>query len=453
MNWQTLAGPKHNYSAVAKNSDGRLELLALAEDGSLQHCWQSELGDSATWSDWSSLGKGEWNEPGPHSFAVGLSDSGCLEVFVVADGNYSGNDIGNGIDADAGTNIGTNGSGQIFHNRQIAPGENAAGSEAVEGCQWTGWHTLEARYPSGWSTIIGATVVRDAEGLLNLFVMSANRGALREEWLSDYTNSTGVGHYQQTSDGKWSGPELCVYIETCIDAGVEVEGRADYRCKSKLPVKLIAALNSDHRLELFANAGGLEAKRRGVSGTVHVRPHLWYARQKSDTGKNWGSDALPMPPAATGRGNTEYDAPATQPSVIVNHEGNLEVYVWGNTDHGIWVRKEDPSVEGRWPAWHNIGDSREWRRPMVVGDRNNVLTVLASSMISNTIWYLTQFLDDKGRAVWPGEWHAIAEDGDDGRTELVHAVTNQDGRIELFASQPDSVGFVHKYQDKAGQWS
>ena len=90
---------------------------------------------------------------------------------------------------------------------------------------------------------------------------------------------------------------------------------------------------------------------------------------------------------------------------------------------------------------------------MVVGDRNNVLTIFASSMTSNTIWYLTQFLDDNGRAVWPGEWHAIFEDGDDAGTELVHAIASQDGRIELFANGPDGVGFYHKYQDAAGQWS
>jgi hypothetical protein len=65
MSWPNLAGPKHGYSAIAKNSNGRLELFALTEDGGLHHCWQLEQGDSRAWSEWYALGKGEWNEVAP----------------------------------------------------------------------------------------------------------------------------------------------------------------------------------------------------------------------------------------------------------------------------------------------------------------------------------------------------------------------------------------------------
>jgi hypothetical protein len=213
-------------------------------------------------------------------------------------------------------------------------------------------------------------------------------------------------------------------------------------------------------LELFANAGDLEASRHGVPGITHIPAYLWHARQTSDGGKNWGSSDFPMPPArhaaaGTGMMDTDYGAPATQPSVVLNHEGNLEVYVWSNTDHGIWVKKEDPGVEGRWLPWRNIGDAGEWSRPVVVGDGDNLLTVLASSMTSNEIWYLTQYLDSDGRAAWPSEWHPVMEHEDGGvqGRALLHAITNQDGRIELFASGSDRMGFSHKYQDKQGEWS
>src|SRR6476660_4838676 len=213
MSWLNLAGPKHVDSAVAKNSNGRLELFALAEDGDLYHCRQLEPGDSGAWSEWYALGKGEWDQAPPGSFAVGLSGKGCLEVFVVADGAPA------------------YGRGQIFHNRQTNPN----GGED----DWTGWHGLDSRATNGWSTDVGPTIVRNADGLLDLFVMSANRGVYETYWWSDYTNSTAVGHYRQTADGKWNGPELRIYIETCI----EVEGRDDYLCHSKLPVKLVPALN------------------------------------------------------------------------------------------------------------------------------------------------------------------------------------------------------------------
>jgi hypothetical protein len=224
---------------------------------------------------------------------------------------------------------------------------------------------------------------------------------------------------------------------------------------------LAAALNSDGRLELFANAGDLEAKRRGVPGITYIPAYLWHVRQSGNHSRNWGSSDFPMPPAppappavaGVDMVDTHYGARATQPSVVLNHEGNLEVYVWGNIDHGIWVKKQDPAVEGRWLPWVNIGGAGGWRRPVVVGDGNNLLTVLASNMNSNEIWYLTQDVDSEGRAVWPAEWHPITEDGDgdeQGR-ELLHAIINQDGRIELFASGSARMGFSYKYQNKQGE--
>ena len=443
-NWQTLAGPKHLFSMVAKNSDGRLELFALAEDGTLEHCWQSAPGDPTTWSDWHSLGKGAWDEAGPTSFTVVLSNKGCLEVFLVADGNSG--EHGNGA--------APNRSGQIFHNSQSAPSQDA---RDAGGGMWAGWHDLDARYANGWSTAIGVTAVRNADGRLNLFVMSANRGVLEEKWWSDYTNSTMIGHYQQTERGQWNGPELRISIETCI----EVEGRPDYSCKSRLPVKLAAALNSDGRFELFANAGGLDAKRRGRQGITCIPAYLWHARQTSEHGKNWGTSDFPLPPTPTmptvphvaiDSTTTRYEDQATQPSAILNHEGNLELYMWGNVDHNVWVLKQDPTVAGRWLPWRSIGDSKEWRHPVVVANQNNVLTVLAVDMTSNGIWYLDQFLNNEDQAVWSSEWQPISENEDATDTRLLHAIIDHDGRIELFASGPDNVGFRHRYQTTPGKW-
>jgi hypothetical protein len=362
---------------------------------------------------------------------VALDKDGCLQLFLVADG------------------AAPDAAGQIFQNGQRSPAQ--AGARGVGADEWSGWHALDARFTHGWSTTVGTTIVRGADGLLNLFVMSANRGVLEENWWSDYTNSTMIGHYQQTERGQWNGPELRTSIETCI----EVEGRSDYRCTSKLPVKLVAALNSDGRLELFANAGDLEAKRRGVPGITHIPAHLWHVRQTSEHGKNWGSGNLDMPPLAAGDADADYEGQATQPAVVLNHEGNLEVYVWGNIDHGIWVKKEHPGVEGRWLPWRNLGGSQEWICPVVIGDRNNMLTVLATSKTSDTMWHLTQVLDDSGQSVWPEEWQPVTNDAGAGTTpatDTLQAITNQDGRIELFASGPDNTGFIHTSQKVPGRW-
>jgi hypothetical protein len=432
MHWQTLAGPRHIYSAVAGNSDGRLELFALTEGGSLEHCWQMSPGDSAHWSEWHSLGKGEWDEAGPSAFAVALDNNGCLQLLLVADGTtpYA--------------------PGQIFHNGQRSAGAHGGGAD-----EWIGWQSLDARYAQGWSNSVGPTVVRGTDGRLNLFVMSANRGVLEEKWWSDYTNSTNIGHYQQNQDGSWTGPEIRLSIETCI----EVEGRPDYICKSKLPIRLAASLNSDGRLELFANAGDLQAKRRDVSGITYIPAYLWHARQTGDHSKNWGFSDFPMPPTTAGDMKTDYDAQPARPAepvVVPNHEGNLELYVWGQTDHHVWSRKQDPTVEGRWLPWCNVGGPKELGRPVVVSDRNHMLTVLATNMTSDTILTLSQSLDDGGRAVWPEEWQSIAA-GAEGEaapgTAILQAATNQDGRIEIFTDAPDNSGFLHMYQSSPGKWS
>jgi hypothetical protein len=426
MSWLDLAGPKHSYSAIAKNGNGRLELFALTEAGDLHHCWQLEPGDSGTWSEWRSLGRGDWNGV-PHStFAVGLSGKGGLELFLVAD------------------SAPTAGGGQIFHNRQTDPN----GGEG----EWTGWHTLDASESNGWNTHVGPTVIRNADGLLELFVMLADRGVYEEYWWSDYTSSTGIGHYSQTEDGKWKGPEVRQYIETCI----EVEGRDDYLCRSDLPVRLVPALNSRGRLELFATVGDLEAKRRGVPGLTHIPVSLWHAWQAEAPVRNWWDSSFSMPgtrpDARLGHTEGGYHNPAVQPVVALDHDGRLELFLLGVGDQDIWVRQQNQVVQSGWSSWRSIGRSREWRHPVVVGDQHNFLTVFASSMTSGAVWYLAHHLNDHNETVWSEDWQPIGDDRDTSGEELLHGITNSDGRIELFASGPDNLGFRHKYQDSPGKW-
>jgi len=54
--------------------------------------------------------------------------------------------------------------------------------------------------------------------------------------------------------------------------------------------------------------------------------------------------------------------------------------------------------------------------------------------------------------VWSEDWQPVGNDWDTSGEELLHGITNSDGRIELFASGPDNLGFRHKYQDSPGKW-
>jgi hypothetical protein len=348
MNWLELAGPKHISSAITKNGNGGLELFALTEEGDIHHCRQTQPGDPASWSTWSSLGKGGWNVTIPKSFALGLSHNGGVEVFLVADCNA------------------TDGRGQIFHNMQIDGDERA----------WSGWHVLDAAQTSGWSTTVCPSVVRNSDGFLDLFVMFADRRLHGGYWWSDYTNSTPVGHFRQSPDGRWSGPDIRTYIETCISEEVG----DDYCCNSQLPVKLVAALNSTGRLELFANAGDFEAKRGRSPDLSHIPANVWHSWQGNAPVRRWWSGNFPMPDVEPNAASAKYHIDATQPIVALDHDGSLEIFLGGTTDGEIWVKKQDPVVSNGWSSWLKIGSSKGWRRPIVTNNQGNTLTVFASSL-------------------------------------------------------------------------
>jgi predicted Zn-dependent protease len=76
--WMSLGGNLKGDPAVARNLDGRLEVFVVAATNTLYHKWQSSVG-SNTWSAWMSLGGNIKSNP-----AVAVNSDGRLQVFVVA---------------------------------------------------------------------------------------------------------------------------------------------------------------------------------------------------------------------------------------------------------------------------------------------------------------------------------------------------------------------------------
>jgi hypothetical protein len=79
--WFSLGGKIATGPAVAVNSDGRLQVFAVATDNQLWFRTQSSAG-SATWSAWTSLGGNLKSDP-----AVARNRDGRLEVFVIGEGS------------------------------------------------------------------------------------------------------------------------------------------------------------------------------------------------------------------------------------------------------------------------------------------------------------------------------------------------------------------------------
>jgi hypothetical protein len=77
--WASMGAVITARPAVALNSDGRLEVFARGIDGALVHTAQETASSSASWSDWESLGGGDLITSGP---AVARNSDGRLEVFA-----------------------------------------------------------------------------------------------------------------------------------------------------------------------------------------------------------------------------------------------------------------------------------------------------------------------------------------------------------------------------------
>src|SRR5580692_4040669 len=79
--WTDLGGMITGTAAVAKNTDGRLEVFVRWEDNSVYHIFQTAAG-SSQWSSWSALGGTVASNP-----AVAVNADGTLDVFALGADN------------------------------------------------------------------------------------------------------------------------------------------------------------------------------------------------------------------------------------------------------------------------------------------------------------------------------------------------------------------------------
>jgi hypothetical protein len=198
--WSNLGGGVGAHVlAVSPNQDGRLEVFAVTSVGTLETIWQTT--PNGGWSGWADLGT-----PGgvslTASLAIELNSNGTLEVFAVAtdgalwhlwqttpNGSWSGwNGLGTppgltlgalaiGINQDGRLEVFAIAQNALWHRWQLTPGG-----------AWSGWSTLGA--PAGVASLTAPTVARNADGRLEVFAFGINDA---------------VWHLWQTSPGgAWS---------------------------------------------------------------------------------------------------------------------------------------------------------------------------------------------------------------------------------------------------------
>jgi hypothetical protein len=158
--WKSLGAPDGGSSssgpAVARNSDGRLEIVVGGLDGALWHRWQRREGG---WSDWTSLAK-----------PPGLQFVGADVPTLV----YNG---------DARLELFTRGSdGAIWHRWQLRPSSG-----------WSAWSSLQ--FPPSDPLFSAPVVARNKDWRLELFEPSGGvvwtRAQRAEEGWSDWESLGG----------------------------------------------------------------------------------------------------------------------------------------------------------------------------------------------------------------------------------------------------------------------
>ncbi len=229
--------------SVTPNKDGRLQVFARASSGAVQT--SSQTTPNGIWGSFSSIGGNARSTP-----AAGTNQDGRLEAY------YTGND------------------GLVWHNWQWAP----AGS-------WSGWSSL------GGSFTNAPAVGRNRDGRQELAVVG-NDGQLYHSW-------------QQVPNGGWS---------PWYSLGGTLKGDA------------AIATNVDGRVEMFA---------------VGTDGQLWHNWQWKPNGTTGWSGWYPM-------GGTFSAGPA----VNINIDGRLELFTYGS-DGKLWNNWQ-VVAGGGWSGWHPL---------------------------------------------------------------------------------------------------
>jgi len=210
--WASLGGSLKLGSGAARNADGRLEVFGVWIDGDFVHAWQ--LTPGGTWTSWFAINSGVTNGVG----AVLLPKSGHLEVLMNVGGDLYGMEqtqpSGGGwngqlswagtIEGGAGPTVNLDGRKEMFaigsDNQMVHLWETSPGGAVHD------WTSL------GGSFLAGSGAVMNADGRLEVFGIGIDKTMLHAG--------------QTTAGGAWSAWSS---LGGAFSAGVGVAANADGR--------------------------------------------------------------------------------------------------------------------------------------------------------------------------------------------------------------------------------
>jgi len=395
------AGTEGRYVRVTVNGNTQNEWASITEIavfggatsggggsnviGTLFHKWQTSAG-SNTWSSYASLS----GAMAPNTdLAVAMNSDGRLQVFVVGTNNQlyfktqtaagsstwssSWTSLGGIIKADTSPAVARNSDGrlQVFvvgTNSELYSKTQTAAGSST----WSAWTSLGGTVRANTDHV----VIPNSDGRLQVFVVSTNNA---------------LYYKVQTSPGSstWSGwTSLGGIIKENTSPAV--------------------ASNSDGRLEAFV---------------IGMNSELYHKAQTSAGSSTWSSSWTSL-----GGGLRA----GTDPVVIVNSDGRLQVFVVG-TNNQLYYKTQASAGSSTWSSsWTSLGGGiKADISPAVARNNDGRLQVFVVGT-NNQLYYKTQ--RSAGSSTWSSSWTYLGGTLRENTDPAV--VPNSDGRLDAFVMSP-----------------
>ena len=308
-NWG--ASDTHVNPCVANTSDGRMELFAIGNTGSLYHTYQTNANGS--WSAWIAMGTAANKWTITSLPAVGVNKDGRLEVFLV----------------------GTNGS--VYHAYQKTPGSSAASN-------WSAFSIISSSYVSQNAKL---AVGNWANGALDLFVVGTDDVLYHNYQTTAGSSTSWSGFYGL--GGTWDqGADISVANEK--------DGRLDV-----FVINGVGSLNNNwqtaanstswhgwHNMSSSVNVTARTAVTPDSSGILNAfvlgTDGVCYTRSESSANSpgSWGG--------WSGLSGTTFQTDA-KPVVTHDQNGAMELFIVGPNQDLL----HNYETSGGWSGWASLG--------------------------------------------------------------------------------------------------
>jgi hypothetical protein len=308
--------------------------------------------------------------------------------------------------------VGTN--NQLFYKTQTASGSNT----------WTGWTSLGG----GVKADTSPAVARNNDGRLQVFVVGTNSQLYYKTqsspnsniWSSSWT-SLGGGLRASTDpiamandDGRLQvfvvGTNNVVYYktQTSPNSATWSSSWTSLGGGVKADTSPAVARNHDGRLQVFL---------------VGTNNQLQYRAQTSPNSNTWSSSWTSL--SGTLRGGTD-------PAVIANSDGRLQVFVIG-TNNAVYYKAQSSPGSSTWSSsWTSLGGGvKADTGPAAARNTDGTLQAIVIGT-NSALYYKTQ--SPPNSAIWSSSWTSLSGILRDNSDPAV--VPNSDGRMEGFVITP-----------------